>query len=513
MKEALEAVENLKKRRKMGEERLRSLKSTGGSAAAHSTKELTIPQGPSFLTDVRPRARDASAAPRGDVLLREGIERSERKGRSKTPVSRREGGPPALTEPKTPNFSSFRRTNTKVKSHAEREEELMEEARKNRFKARPLNRSALDSCGDVGVPKVARKALTQPFSPNLSTHVRGTKSRSSSMDSLSSLSSSSLNSLGVGNCFRARRVPSTTRTRPASAAPAPERKLTIPKSPNLRSSSRMRSSSVSVSSNSSMEDLAKPFKALEMPDFSARKFVPKHHSGKLTEPEPFKLHTDDRHTLKAAQLSARQLAEQKMQEEAQRHAKVAASLKSPSALASSTARSVSKPERRTLTDPKPFALQSEVMHSMHQAKWSAQVEQQLEEEHKKFSSFHARPVPKALHDPDKVFTPRRSNKPLTEVHEFQLNVDRRSERHQEINQHKADRQRRLAAEKMAEEELRQEEEAREVRRLRQSTVFKAKGVPESVYKGRPSVAHSTRPLTEPVSPHFRTNFRLRSSRT
>jgi len=34
-------------------------------------------------------------------------------------------------------------------------------------------------------------------------------------------------------------------------------------------------------------------------------------------------------------------------------------------------------------------------------------------------------------------------------------------------------------------------------------VIKAKPVPSTVYSGGPSVVHSNKPLTEPVSPHFR----------
>ena len=94
-------------------------------------------------------------------------------------------------------------------------------------------------------------------------------------------------------------------------------------------------------------------------------------------------------------------------------------------------------------------------------------------------------------------------KPLTEVHDVQLNVDRRIQKHQELSQRKAEREKRLEAERMAEEERRKEEEAREVRDLRRSMVIKAKAVPSSVRNGAAAVAHSSKPLTEPMSPHFR----------
>ena len=54
--------------------------------------------------------------------------------------------------------------------------------------------------------------------------------------------------------------------------------------------------------------MSKSFKALEVPDFT-RKFVPKQHAGKLTEPEPFNLTTDSRHARYEAQLQAKKEAE------------------------------------------------------------------------------------------------------------------------------------------------------------------------------------------------------------
>ena len=94
----------------------------------------------------------------------------------------------------------------------------------------------------------------------------------------------------------------------------------------------------------------------------------------------------------------------------------------------------------------------------------------LEEEKGKFGSFCARPVPKVIGDNSKVYTPRRSSKPLTEVHDFQLNVDRRSQTHQQLSDRKAARERKMEAEKAAEEARRKEEEAREIRNMRRSMV-------------------------------------------
>jgi hypothetical protein len=249
-----------------------------------------------------------------------------------------------------------------------------------------------------------------------------------------------------------------------------------------------------------LQDLAKSFKALDMPDLS-RKFVPKHDAGKLTEPAPFSLSTDRRHAIKEAELKAKQQAEEQKLQEARRYK--ANPIRSPSAL---TSLGIGAVKQRPLTEPKPFALQSEAKHEHFAAQWSARVEQEREDERSKFSSFHARPVPKTVTDSDRVFTPRRSGKPLTEVHDVHLNVDRRIQKHQELSQRKAEREKRLEAERMAEEERRKEEEAREVRNMRRSMVIKAKAVPSSVRHGATSVVHSSKPLTEPISPNFRCLF-------
>lgn len=507
MREALQAVENLKKRRKLGEARLKSvLEPKGASGTALSTKTLTVPQEPNFTGRSRAKNLDSSVssnASESDVPFAERMAKLQRNGggRSKTPVSKREG-PAKLTEPKTPKFSSFQKRAPKVKSYAELEEEALKEAKRSQFKARPVNRSALESCGDVGVPKVMRKELTRPSSPKLRSAVRSGRSQSSSMDSLSSLSSSSLNSLSN---FKARRVPKATHQRPANVTAPSQKKLTIPKSPNLTSTYRQRSSSVSATS--SEEELSNSFKALDMPDLS-RKFMPKHDSSKLTEPTPFQLTTDARHAAKEAQFKARQEAEARAAQDARRYK--AHPVRTSSDLTTLGVHSVSK---RPLTEPKPFALQSEAKHEHAASQWQSRVDRELEEEKGKFGSFCARPVPKVIGDNSKVYTPRRSSKPLTEVHDFQLNVDRRSQTHQQLSDRKAARERKMEAEKAAEEARRKEEEAREIRNMRRSMVVKAKPVPTSVYNGGPAVVHSSKPLTEPMSPHFRTDMRIRSART
>lgn len=123
-----------------------------------------------------------------------------------------------------------------------------------------------------------------------------------------------------------------------------------------------------------VQELSKSFKALEVPDFT-RKFVPKQHAGKLTEPEPFSLTTDSRHARYEAQLKAKKEADDKKAIE-ERCFK-ANPVRSAADLVSMGVTSVPK---RALTEPAPFKLISEVKHEHASAQWSARVEKELEEE-------------------------------------------------------------------------------------------------------------------------------------
>ena len=279
-----------------------------------------------------------------------------------------------------------------------------------------------------------------------------------------------------------------------------ERKLTIPTSPNLATRCRVRNQSMSASS----DDEKWSFKAQPVPDMN-RKFVPKHDHVNLTEPEPFHLSTEDRHRMHEEQMKRRMEEE----EEKQRKSRVfkANPVRSASELNKIGVGSV---EKKSLTEPKPFNLRSETRHEHFSQMWEMQVEKDLENERAKFSSFTARTVPKAVTDSSKVFTPRRASKPLTEVREFDLNVDRRGEMRKEFEKRRADKEAMMEAEKREEERRRQEEEQRELKELRQSMTIKARPVPESVYTAVQEIQRSTKPLTEPISPHFRTDMRLRS---
>merc|ERR1711974_5368 len=75
-----------------------------------------------------------------------------------------------LTKTSSMNSKSYSRARTKDDQKKPSEDFI--------FRALPLDRRVLDSCGDMGVPKIAKIPVTRPVSPNLSTARRTTIRRS-----------------------------------------------------------------------------------------------------------------------------------------------------------------------------------------------------------------------------------------------------------------------------------------------------------------------------------------------
>ena len=74
------------------------------------------------------------------------------------------------------------------------------------------------------------------------------------------------------------------------------------------------------------------------------------------------------------------------------------------------------------------------------AQFEEQTSRAAEEENKRFASFRAAKVPKAVSDREAVFTPRRSNKPLTETTNIEFASDRRTQQRQAFDMKMAQKQ-------------------------------------------------------------------------
>lgn len=84
----------------------------------------------------------------------------------------------------------------------------------------------------------------------------------------------------------------------------------------------------------------------------------------------------------------------------------------------------------------------------------------MEEEDARFSSFRAAPIPKAVSDREKVFTPRRSMQPLTEVQNFEFASDRRTRQREQFDMRMAEKQAADDARRRDEEQRRKEVSSR-----------------------------------------------------
>ena len=80
-----------------------------------------------------------------------------------------------LTQPSEPVLSTSSRAGVRssgIMTREEEEEKEFEEMKKFQFKALPLDPRVLQSCGEMGVPRVDKKPVTQPHAPVFKTDCR-----------------------------------------------------------------------------------------------------------------------------------------------------------------------------------------------------------------------------------------------------------------------------------------------------------------------------------------------------
>lgn len=127
----------------------------------------------------------------------------------------------------------------------------------------------------------------------------------------------------------------------------------------------------------------------------------------------------------------------------------------------------------TLTEPQPFNLETEMRGQIAQQVYQQQLEQEMQED-KKRRNFKARPILQA------TFELKKSNAPLTEVSNFELNSDTRSQKRREFDEHLKQKEAELAALRAEQERLQKQQEEEEIRELRKQLVHKARPAPKSL---------------------------------
>jgi hypothetical protein len=394
---------------------------------------------------------------------------------------------PKLTEPESPQFATDARLRgPEEPSAAEREQRLLESRKP--FKARPLSRKVLDSTGELGVPKVekrapcvpvgfvshteGRAAVRRPMTPTL-----GGARRDDGKGGAAALRRP--NSAGHGHGHPHGGPPKLTEVRPFAMAtearaamrpaPAPEPEPAVVAAPPAR----------------------------PMPDFSKAPKLPKADKKAPVQPQPFALEGDKRH----------EEAQRKLQEQVHKELAEARRLREFKARPISGTEYVppsSPPNLRPLTDPKTPAV---LRRSLESKAAFQQQQQDRERAESDLRAFHARPVPGTTFAKD--FSPELPHRTTGSL-EVSLATDSRAAERAAFEAHVKDR---LRQEEQEAERLRLRREADDqakLKELRRSLVHKAQPVPDYAAlaaQGFPQGRRSPKRLTHPESPFLVTKQR------
>ena len=312
--------------------------------------------------------------------------------------SDRSAGP---TSGKAPDFRSDARAAARgggmIKSTEEMEAEEM--ANYPAFKANPVNPAVMESSGQLGVPRVAPKAITKPREFMLTT-----ASRVKVKEDDASSDAGSTASAPARYQFKARPInKAVMEGRAAGLAQVTPRKLTKPVSPNLSTSSRAASKPTPQPAEEE-SNLFSSFKARPMPDMSAGPSPLKspREQRSLTSPKPFNLTSTARHEMAKEAHRAKVIEEAAAAIEKSRQFKAR-----PMPLTEGWKPNLSGKH----TEAKSFELSTSSRSEVHQDAFK-QKAAMMELEMKRQANFKAKPA-QVLSAP--AFEPRKSTKPLTSI--------------------------------------------------------------------------------------------------
>jgi len=391
--------------------------------------------------------------------------------------------PVKLTEPQEIRFATDGRPRKpKVKSSQEIEEAEMKKFKP--FKARPVPENILHSSGELGVPKVEKKAPAVAIGFNFRTDERA-HSRRRSVD---------VTNKGDKSIAKdAPRRPTSTK----SAGPMMYQ-LTKVQPFNFMTDCRATRKPPTPSSSKEEEEVSKSqsFKARRMPDFSKVPSEVQHQVQKreIVQAEPFELRSLKRHE-EAQRKFQEDLKRQQEEEERSRSFKARP-------ISYSEAHPEIIPSEKPLTEPHtPMTLKRSL--TLQEEK---QRRLQEEQERKAVqNAFHARPLPRSTFQKD--FSPERPHM-VTGVLDVKLHSDGRAIHRAEFERELQMKEKLKEEEALRECERKQKEEVDATKEYRKSLVHKPRPVPDY---SRPTLgANPPQPpqrLTEPESPNFMLNKR------
>lgn len=349
-------------------------------------------------------------------------------------------------------------TRPKVLSKEEQDAKIMEEFNKTGFKARLIDKRIFQSHGELGVPKVTARPVTQPVAFSFNTDKRlGQPIKPVDMEAT---------------------LKSTLSSRPFTSNV--QKGPTVPISPKLNVARGQRASSAPARRQNQKYEKPK-----DVPNYSS--------PPKLTKPTPFHLATESRGGHYRASLEE-QVLRLKLEEEKQREIHVAPVPKFNHPFQP-------KHTEKKPTRPEEFQLQSVARHEQSVQKFETDI---ILEESKK-SEFHARPIPSSVLNPTFKIEKDENHVPLVPK-DVTFESEKRAAKRKEFDNSVAQQKKDLQQKKRLDDKLKADKENHELNILRRTSIadggmmFKSQGIlKQDLY---PSKKTASVPLTTPISPKF-----------
>uniref|UniRef100_A0A7N0UPA6 Targeting protein for Xklp2 n=2 Tax=Kalanchoe fedtschenkoi TaxID=63787 RepID=A0A7N0UPA6_KALFE len=422
-----------------------------------------------------------------------------------------------LTRPQEPELETSQRARpSRIKSSAELEEEMM--AKIPKFKARPVNKKILEA---PTLPPLPRSTAHAPEFQEFHLQTMARASQHAETSSVASAESSHQHSQWKPH-------------------------LTEPKSPQLQTSMRARPPKIKTSFELELEELqkipkfkAKPLnkkifeskgelgifctvkKQVTIPEefhFATDERITqanvvadmfdklsicseKRHTQtpRITRPNPFHLHTEERGAEKEKKFITEVMHKQ-LEEERARVPKA-----NPYPYTTDFPVVPPKPEPKQCTKPEPFQLESLVRHEDEMQR-EIEERQRLEKEETEMRIFKAQPI---LKD-DPIPLPEKVRIPLTQVEEFNLQADHRAVDRAEFDKKVKDKESMYKRYREESEAAKMMEDEKALKQMRRTMVPHARPLPKFDNPFCPR--RSLKDPTKPKSPKLRVVQRTRATR-
>jgi len=376
------------------------------------------------------------------------------------------------TVPKTPNFSKRKKTVThNIISFQEKLEQEFEEAKKNQFKARPVNKQILRKADTL--KKVNKKEVTVPLNFNFASDNLPAKAKKEDG--------------GASYVFKAQQIPKGMLEGVTGVKQKKKTASTKPVSPNfskLNKRQRVEPATRMVEKPSLYKPPPKTTTGVMQ--------LKSNTSRSVTQPKPFAFDARDKERFAKK--------EQKLQEEREKPLKLASAFRARKAPNMDSPSRLPPKKSFALTKIEPFNLEIEerVETRVEEHKRKILEEDKLEAEKRNFKANTG--YEKILKK--EAWKPELEHK-FTEVLDVDLKSTVRAQKRNEYDQQRKILQDQSEAIAQAENEAAKYREIEEAKELRKQMNVKA----HDIRKYKPiRVAKSEKSLTKPMSPNFSTRF-------